>query len=84
MAGYPYYFLDPALLGATGLAANILALGSAFFGATLILLAVDHILGKAYRGGAFSKTPLREPAFDQAGMANGLEGAYIKLLNRPP
>jgi hypothetical protein len=43
---YPYYFLDPALLGATGLAANILALGSAFFGATLILLAVDHILGK--------------------------------------
>jgi hypothetical protein len=42
---YPYYFLDPAMLGLNGLALSVLGLGIAFLAASLALIGVDRLLG---------------------------------------
>jgi hypothetical protein len=47
---YPYYFLDPAILGLTGLATNIAALGAAFLAAALSLVGIDRLLGPGLSG----------------------------------
>jgi hypothetical protein len=44
---YPYYFLDPMMLGLGGLLTNILALGVAFLGVALGLVAIDRALARA-------------------------------------
>jgi hypothetical protein len=59
---YPYYFLDPTLLGAVGLAGNILALGVAFLGAAFLLLSLDRMLARIPRKALAEKTLLGSAA----------------------
>jgi hypothetical protein len=47
---YPYYFLDPAILGLGGLAASIVGLGLAFLAAALLLVVIDRRLAGGFRG----------------------------------
>ena len=79
---YPYYFLDPQVLGVAGVAASILGLGLAFFAAALILFGLDHLLGGAgkrvLRDGDLAVVALRAAApapvliaFDEADRAKG-------------
>jgi hypothetical protein len=42
---YPYYFLDPTILGLSGLAVTVLGLGLAFLAALLMLVGIDRLLG---------------------------------------
>jgi hypothetical protein len=57
---YPYYFLDPTMLGIGGLVVNIIALGLAFLAGFLILLAIDRALGRARQARALPGSALSE------------------------
>jgi hypothetical protein len=64
---YPYYFLDPTVLGIAGLAINIAALGAAFLAAGLILVGIDHTLHRV-----LSKSVPRGGLLESAASKSGL------------